>query len=210
MALNIPPYVNYTPAPKPAAKPSTKYMSADAIANSPSIVGKKAAASERKAMAAAVARSAAAKAAAAPRIYESADAIAMSPTLVGPEAAASEAAARQAAEQRMAAPKVQYRTSGSGRNTSDVVGGGGASAPAVAPIFVPPEAVTAPPAVVQPPAVVAEAAPSETNVPGESFTTVGAPGSFGAYERRRATRGPRSGLSVTPEMLRRAASQRLG
>jgi hypothetical protein len=47
------------------------------------------------------------------------------------------------------------------------------------------------------------------NVPGESFTTVGNPGAFGSYERKRQNRGPRTGLSVTPEMIRRAAAQRL-
>lgn len=109
-------------------------------------------------------------------------------------------------------PPVVYRTSGSGRSTNQVVsggsGGGGLAAPPA--VFVPPEAVTAPPAVVQPPAVVAEAAPSETNVPGESFTSSGTPGTFGAYQRQRLSRGPRTGLSVTPEMIRRAAAARLG
>lgn len=199
-------------APTPV-KQSARSMSADAIASSPTIVGKKAATAERAAVAKAVQRQAAQRTASAPRVYESADAIAASPTLVGPDAAAAELAARETAVQRMAEaakPKITYRTSGSGRTTSDVTSGGGGSLATPPAVFVPPEAITAPPAVTQPPAVVAEAAPSEVNVPGESFTTVGTPGSFGTYERQRFSRGPRTGLSVTPEMIRRAAAARLG
>ena len=99
------------------------------------------------------------------------------------------------------------RTSGSGRQTSDLADGGMAGPPAV---YAPPAQMTAPPAVVQPPAITAAANPSATNVAGESFTTVGNPGTFGGYERRRQSRGPRTGLSVTPEMIRSAAAQRLG
>ena len=121
-------------------------------------------------------------------------------------------AQRQAAAaeaKRLATPI--YRQSGSGRQAESRGTVGSPTSLATPPaVFVPPEAITAPPAVTQPPAVVAEAPPSEVNVPGESFTTVGSPGSFGAYERRRTARGPSTGLSVTPEMIRRAASQRLG
>jgi hypothetical protein len=105
----------------------------------------------------------------------------------------------------MIAPSSPGRVTGSGRTSAESVGL--AAAPS---LFVPPESITAPPATVQPPAVVANATPSEVNVPGESFTSIGGPGSFGSFERKRAVRGPRTGLSVTPEMIRRAAAQRLG
>jgi hypothetical protein len=142
-----------------------------------------------------------------PQIYESADAISASPTLVGPEDAASELAAREAAVIRMQQPVT--RQTGSGRTGFAGNAGGGGMAPAAAQ-FIPPETITAPPVAVQPPAVVAEAPPSAVNVPGESFTTVGNPSAFGTYERKRQNRGPKSSLSVTPEMIRRAAAQRLG
>ena len=100
------------------------------------------------------------------------------------------------------------RTSGSGRDTGES-GGGGLGAPA--PVFAAPATFTAEPAMVQPPAVVADAPASQVNVPGESFTTVGNPNTtFGGYERRRTSRGPKTSLSVTPEMIRRAATQRMG
>jgi len=98
------------------------------------------------------------------------------------------------------------RTTGSGRSAA--IGGSGlAPVPAA---FVPPESITAAPAVAQAPAVVAEAPPSAINVPGQSFTSVGTPGTFGQMDRLRQSRGPTTGLSVTPEMIRRAAASRLG
>lgn len=97
------------------------------------------------------------------------------------------------------------RISGSGRSTGESTGM--AAPPAV---YAPPAQMTAPPAVVQPPAVFADANPSAVNTAGESFTSVGNPSTFGSYERRRQARGPKGGLSVTPEMIRRAAAQRLG
>lgn len=180
--------------------------SADAIARSPTIVGQKAAASEAAAIRAAQSRMIDQN-----RIYESADAISASPTLVGPEAASSEIAAREAGAARLPIkPPPVYRQSGSGRQAEVISSGDGGGLAPTPSVFVPPESVTAAPAVMQPPAVVAEAPPSAVNVPGESFTTVGSPGSFGEYERRRTSRGPRTGMSVTPEMIRRAAANRLG
>jgi hypothetical protein len=49
------------------------------------------------------------------------------------------------------------------------------------------------------------------NVGAGSFTSVGrGQGTFGQEQRRRLARGPMSGLSITPEMVRRAAMRRLG
>ena len=76
--------------------------------------------------------------------------------------------------------------------------------------FVPPAQITAPPAAVQPPAVIADAGAGASNTAGESFSSIGTPGTFGEYQRRRQSRGPRTGMSITPEMIKRAASQRLG
>lgn len=98
------------------------------------------------------------------------------------------------------------RTSGSGRTTSDAASSG----PAVTGPIAAPATYTAPPAVQEAPAVMAAANPSGVNVAGQSFTSVGNPSTFGGYERRRLARGPRTGLSVTPEMIRRAATQRIG
>jgi hypothetical protein len=191
------------PSPPPARPPARagQYGSADAAARS---TGSSAA---RAGEGAAVQRAAGRNQARRPQIYESADAISASPTLVGPEDAASELAAREAAVIRMQQPVT--RQTGSGRTGFAGNAGGGGMAPAAAQ-FIPPETITAPPVAVQPPAVVAEAPPSAVNVPGESFTTVGNPSAFGTYERKRQNRGPKSSLSVTPEMIRRAAAQRLG
>jgi hypothetical protein len=103
--------------------------------------------------------------------------------------------------------------SGSGRDRGGGSSGGGSGfgpAPAVASPYATPESFSAPAAAVQPPAVVAEAPPSQVNVPGETFTSTGGTGTFGQYERQRQNRGPRSSVSMTPEMLRRAAAARMG
>src|SRR5580765_8099501 len=91
-------------------------------------------------------------------------------------------------------------TSGSGR-VGSIGGGGGAGGVPSPAMFVPPEAVTAAPVAAQPPPVVTAAPPSATNVSGQTFSSVGSPGAFGAYDRLRQSRGPMSGLSVTPEMI---------
>lgn len=48
------------------------------------------------------------------------------------------------------------------------------------------------------------------NMGGGKFGKVGRGGTFGQEQRRRLARGPVTGLSVTPEMLKRAAARRLG
>jgi len=198
-------------AARAKATPRPGGGSADAMARNAS-------AASRAAESAKIAQAARAAASTQPQFGMSADAASVNSNIVGEEAAQAELAARQEGEARAAAyvkppPVPVYRQSGSGRSTSDYTGMSDGSGTGLAPVpaaFVPPESVTAAPAVVQPPAVVANATPSENNVPGESFTTVGSPGTFGQLERRRASRGPKSGLSVTPEMIRRAAATRLG
>lgn len=93
------------------------------------------------------------------------------------------------------------RTGGGGGYT----GGGGVAGPGV----------TAPinPGVVTPPNVVAPPAPPVTapgvpTAPVGSWNSTGRGGTFGRFNRQRLNRGPRSGLSMTPEMLRRIAMQR--
>ena len=58
------------------------------------------------------------------------------------------------------------------------------------------------------PAVVAP--PSATNTAGGSFTSSGRGMTAGQLERQRQSRGPRTGLSVTPEMLQAIARRRVG
>ena len=144
-----------------------------------------------------------------PSHYLSADAEAMWRTPDAESAAINAAIERMnAASNITPAPYVPpTRTSGSGRSTNDAVGSTMAAGPAA---FAAPATYTAPPAMVEPPGAIAAAGAGAGNVEGASFTSIGTPGSFGEYERRRQARGPRTGMSVTPEMIRRAASQRLG
>ena len=104
--------------------------------------------------------------------------------------------------------------SGSGSRIRGYSGGGGGSGGGEAPVpsmFASPAAVSAPTAMVQPPAIVNPAGAGANNVAGESFETIGqGQGTYGQEQRRRQARGPMTGLSITPEMLRRAAGQRLG
>ncbi|MET0785596.1 MAG: hypothetical protein ABWY25_02695 [Paenisporosarcina sp.] len=141
--------------------------------------------------------------------HMSADAEAM---WANPEA---ESAAINAAIARMNAwnSRPSYDSGGGGDYGGG--GGGGSAAPATmsTPIeatVVPPAQIQAPPAAVQPPAVIANAGAGASNTAGESFSSIGNPSTFGEYQRRRQSRGPRTGMSITPEMIKRAASQRLG
>lgn len=89
------------------------------------------------------------------------------------------------------------------------------SAPAPPPpapsVFEAAAAANPPPAVVQPPSVATGTNAGTGNVAGEAFNTIGkGTGTFGQELRRRQARGPLTGLSMTPEMLRRAAAQRIG
>ena len=45
---------------------------------------------------------------------------------------------------------------------------------------------------------------------GPPMTKTGLGGTYGSFQRERQARGPKTGASVTPEMLRRAAARRLG
>jgi len=93
---------------------------------------------------------------------------------------------------------------GGGYNTG---GGGGGNPPTVSPPVV---ATPTTPTVTTPaPPIVSPTNPNgPTNV--RTFTSTGRPGTYGAFQRQRLNRGPRTGLSVTPEMLRRIAAQRIG
>ena len=89
-------------------------------------------------------------------------------------------------------------------------GGGGTGGTPLAPrpTPVPTPTTPRPPAVPQPPTTRPPAGPP-TNVPG--FGTLrGNPGTFGRFNRQRLQRGPRTGTSITPELLRRMALRRLG
>ena len=68
-----------------------------------------------------------------------------------------------------------------------------------------PEPVMAPPAPPPPPVSVIG---GEQNVEGQSFTTAGNGGTYGGFLRERQARGPKTGTSITPEMLMRIARQR--
>lgn len=83
-------------------------------------------------------------------------------------------------------------------------------APPTPPVFETPAVYTSPPAAVEAPGIVATTqGNSLPNV--QSFDTVGRGiGTFGMFDRMRNARNPRQGISVTPEMLRRAAQARMG
>jgi hypothetical protein len=85
------------------------------------------------------------------------------------------------------------------------------AAPAVAPQIEAPQQVTAPPAVAPAPAPDISAGRSGGAVDeGPAITKFGNAGTFGQMQRLRQARGPISGVSMTPELLRRAASRRIG
>lgn len=98
---------------------------------------------------------------------------------------------------------------GGGFTSAGSGGGSSYSAPAASVIQAPSSVVTPPQ--IQAPTAVTNTAVSAPGAPtGEQFTSVGAGGTFGMFDRMRNQRSPRSGLSVTPEMLRAAAAARLG
>ena len=86
--------------------------------------------------------------------------------------------------------------------------GGGAYSGGGMPVTGPAAVTTAPAPQVAPPPPVTSGPGAP--IAGQSFTKVGSPGTWGSFERQRRNRGPVTGLSITPEMLRRAASQRIG
>lgn len=112
--------------------------------------------------------------------------------------------AAQAAPAPVSAPAGGGNFAPGGNN----VGAGGSTVPAPPPpVVVPPTSYTAPPSVQPPTAVEANAGAGERS--GTTFLSQGG-GTFGMFDRLRNQRSPRSGLSVTPEMLRAAAAARLG
>ena len=92
-------------------------------------------------------------------------------------------------------------------------GGGGSGSSYTAP---PPAVVQSPstfetPAQVQQPSAITGEAVGAAGAPtGTSFTSLGNGGTFGMFDRMRNQRQPKTGLSVTPEMLRAAAAARMG
>jgi len=95
----------------------------------------------------------------------------------------------------------------SGGFSSGGVGSSGSGIGAVPPI----------PQITTPAPVVSAPAPSITSpTTGEApsnvgtFTSLGNNMTAGMFNRQRLNRGPRTGMSVTPEMLRRIAAQRIG
>lgn len=114
-------------------------------------------------------------------------------------------AAQQAAQQSSYQP-----------GPSDSVLGGGsaptpaAPTPAVTPVYESPVSYTAP-SIIEPPKGVTTGAEGAVGAPsGETFNALGGSNTFGMFERMRNQRTPKTGLSVTPEMLRAAARARLG
>lgn len=86
-------------------------------------------------------------------------------------------------------------------------------APPVAPAVYETPAQYTPPARNELPAAISGASSSVANAPtGQSFTALGSGlmGPAGMFDRMRNQRSPKSGISVTPELLRRAAQTRLG
>lgn len=71
-----------------------------------------------------------------------------------------------------------------------------------------PEVATAPQPVIPPP--VSAVGEDTASMVGPAQEAFGVGGTFGQFERRRKARGPRTGLSVTPEMLQSVAARRLG
>lgn len=87
-------------------------------------------------------------------------------------------------------------------------GGNGTPIPTPTPTPVPtPQPPIKPP--VKPPVTPPPVTPPRPPGAG-TFTNIGVPGTYGRFQRQRRARGPLSGLSLTPEMLRRIAAQRIG
>lgn len=111
----------------------------------------------------------------------------------------------------LAAQAAAQRTSSTPTFGGGSSGGGGTSMPsAPTPVIQAPSTVTTPPQV-QPPSAITASAQGAVGAPtGQTFNSVGQGGTFGQFDRMRNQRQPRSGLSVTPEMLRAAARARQG
>lgn len=112
------------------------------------------------------------------------------------------------------AVRSQQQASQSGSSGPSGFSGGGTAQPNTTPI------IAAPPPVPQINRPAPTAAPMATpqvtaqasgqNVAGNSFTSTGnGGGTFGQFQRQRQNRGPQNSGSVTPEMLRRIAAERI-
>jgi hypothetical protein len=99
-------------------------------------------------------------------------------------------------------------TGGGGYRGGYSSGGVGSGATAITPsaqVTTPTAPVVSAPA----PAITSPTTPGAPSNVG-SFTSTGGQGTFGQFNRQRLNRGPRTGMSVTPEMLQRIAAQRIG
>jgi hypothetical protein len=100
---------------------------------------------------------------------------------------------------------------GGGSAFSGGGGGGGSAMSGPAPSVMQAPSTFTTPAQNQAPTAVTETAVGAAGAPvGQSFQSLGRGGTFGMFDRMRNQRSPRSGLSVTPEMLRATAAARLG
>lgn len=93
-------------------------------------------------------------------------------------------------------------------------GGGSSYTPPSQVAAAPPPVIEAPSAIttpqVQPPTSITGTGTGVVGAPtGLTFQSTGNTGTFGSFDRMRNQRSPRSGLSVTPELLRRQAQARL-
>lgn len=94
--------------------------------------------------------------------------------------------------------------------TPNVSGAAASPTPAITPTFETPASYVAP-AVMEPPKGVTETAQGAAGAPvGQTFDAYGGGLTAGLFERMRNKRTPRTGLSVTPEMLMAEARKRLG
>lgn len=94
--------------------------------------------------------------------------------------------------------------------TPNIAGAGAAPTPAITPVYETPVSYVAPSVAAPARGVTAEASGAVGAPSGESFNAFGGGLTAGLFERMRNQRSPRTGLSVTPEMLMAQARKRLG
>lgn len=146
--------------------------------------------------------------------------IVKTPNVVNRAAAIAQNIAKQAANQQQHIAAVRTNMNhptevggginlgggGGGGGGTSVGGGGGTNpTPSTPTVTTPTTPVVSNPA---PPVVSPTNPTAPTNV--GTFTSRGGPGTYGRFNRQRLNRGPRSGMSITPEMLQRIAAQRIG
>jgi hypothetical protein len=97
------------------------------------------------------------------------------------------------------------------RAALDAQASGGSSMSAQAPAAIQAPSTFTTPVQNEAPSAVTNTAVGSVGAPtGQTFQSMGRGGTFGMFDRMRNQRSPRSGLSVTPEMLRATAAARLG